>query len=243
MADQGQYQKHQHQNGHYGTSAHLEWISPQDIYPRAQVCEPAPYFEGVAYHQSTFKNIKLTDYKGKYVVLFFYPLDFTFVCPTEILAFADANDQFAANNCVLIGASIDSQFSHFQYCQMSRKQGGLGEIQIPLLADTTKIVSRIYGALITKGENAGVASRATFIIDDKGILRHASYNDLPVGRSVDEVLRLVQAFQYSDVHGEVCPSKWKPGGKTMKTDLSAPETKKYWEEEHAKGEGATKTTK
>ncbi len=233
MADQQQQKYSNHH--HFGTTPNLDWTTPSEIYPRAHVCEPAPYFEGVAYYQNAFKNIKLTDYKGKYVVLFFYPLDFTFVCPTEILAFADANDQFAATNCALIGASIDSQFSHFQYCQLARNKGGLGEIQIPLLADTTKTISRIYGALITRGSDAGVACRATFIIDDKGILRHASYNDLPVGRSVDEVLRLVQAFQYSDVHGEVCPSKWKPGGKTMKADVAAPETQKYWEEEHAKG--------
>lgn len=219
---------------HFGTTSHLSWVDASEVYPRAVVCEPAPYFEAPAYFQNEFKHIKLSDYKGKYVCLFFYPLDFTFVCPTEILAFADQNDEFAKTNCALIGASVDSQFSHFQYCQQARNKGGLGNISIPLLADTTKAIARIYGCLITKGPEAGVANRATFIIDDKGILRHASYNDLPVGRNVDEVLRLVQAFQYSDKHGEVCPSKWRPGGKTMKADVNAAETKKYWEEEHTK---------
>ena len=218
----------------HGSTVCVDWCEPREVYPRAIVGEPAPQFQGTCYFQGGFKDIKLSDYKGKYVCLFFYPLDFTFVCPTEILSFSEANGEFEKNGCVLIGASIDSHFSHYQYCKLPRNQGGLGEVNIPLLADPTKIISRIYGCLITKGPDAGVANRATFIIDDKGNLRHASYNDLPVGRNVDEVLRLVQAFQYSDKHGEVCPAKWKPGAKTMKTDVNAPETKKYWEEEHAK---------
>ena len=225
------WKQHHH---HFGTTSSHDWVQQHEIYPRAIIGEPAPYFEATTYFKNAFKDIKLSDYKGKYVCLFFYPLDFTFVCPTEILAFADAGADFEKNNCVLLGASTDSQFSHYQYCQTPRNKGGLGDIDIPLIADFSKTITRIYGALITRGGDAGVALRATFIIDDKGILRHASYNDLPVGRNVEEVLRLVQAFQYSDKHGEVCPSKWKPGGKTMKADIHAPETKTYWEEVHAK---------
>ena len=165
--------KHRHggawKNKQWGTDCHHDWVESHEVYNRAVVGEPAPHFEAVAYQQKDFKNIKLTDYKGKWVCLFFYPLDFTFVCPTEILAFADANDDFAKLNCTLIGASCDSQFSHFQWCNLARNKGGLGDIVIPLLADTTKAIARIYGCLITKGANAGVPNRATFIIDDKGV--------------------------------------------------------------------------
>ena len=240
MEGQGHEHKHKGHHGHggwghkLGVNCEHDWVECCDVRPRAVVGEPAPHFEAAAYQQKDFKNIKLSDYKGKWVCLFFYPLDFTFVCPTEILAFADANDDFAKLNCTLIGASCDSQFSHFQWCNLPRNKGGLGDIAIPLLADVTKAVSRIYGCLITKGPNAGVPNRATFIIDDKGILRHASYNDLPVGRNVEEFIRLVQAFQYADEHGEVCPAKWKPGAKTMKADVHAKETTQYWEEEHVK---------
>jgi alkyl hydroperoxide reductase subunit AhpC len=106
-----------------------------------------------------FKSLKLTDYAGKYIVLFFYPLDFTFVCPTEIVAFADANKDFQESNCQLIGASIDSEFAHFEYTQKARKRGGLGQLDIPLVADITKTIARIYGALVTKGPNVGVTTR------------------------------------------------------------------------------------
>jgi alkyl hydroperoxide reductase subunit AhpC len=234
--DKQSVQGHKHHHAHHqGVTVQESWIDFHDIYPRAVVQEPAPYFEAVTSIHQQVKPIKLTDFKGKYVVLFFYPLDFTFVCPTEILSFADAYPEFEKTNCVLLGASTDSVFSHHAYTQQPRNKGGLGDINLPLIADYSKAIARIYGALITKGPNAGVASRATFIIDGKGILRHASYNDLPVGRNVDEVLRLVQAFQYTDEHGEVCPAKWRPGGKTMKTDHNSEVTQKYWEEEHAKG--------
>ena len=217
-----------------GSTSNLSWIDAKDVYPQAIVGRPAPHFEAAIYLNKDFKNIKLSDYLGQYVVLFFYPLDFTFICPTEILAFADKYDEFAQNKCALLGASIDSKFSHFQYCQLPRSKGGLGDIKVPLVADVTKTISTLYGALFTQGPDAGVAMRATFIIDGKGILRHASYSDLPVGRNVDEVLRLVQAFQFSDENGQVCQSKWKPGKKGMVTDHSSEVTKKYWEEEHTK---------
>ena len=144
---------------HVGNCCVPSWAKFEEIYPRAIIGEPAPYFEATALVGLDFKEVKLSDYTGKYVVLFFYPLDFTFVCPTEICAFADASKDFEATNCALIGASVDSQFSHFEYCNKARKKGGLGELTIPLLADITKTIARIYGALITKGPDTGLASR------------------------------------------------------------------------------------
>ena len=142
-----------------GNACVPDWITADQIYPRAIIGQPAPYFEAEAYFQSKFTNVKLSDYKGKYVVLFFYPLDFTFVCPTEIIAFADAGPRFEEIGCSLIGGSIDSKFSHFEYCQKKRKRGGLGALPIPLISDITKTISRLYGALVTKGPDAGVALR------------------------------------------------------------------------------------
>ena len=128
--------------------------------------------------------------------MFFYPLDFTFVCPTEIISFSDAADNFRKINCEVIGASIDSHFTHMEYCKKSRENGGLGDMNIPLVADITKNISKSYGVLIEDPNDGdcGVAFRGTFIIDGKGILRHISINDLPVGRNVDEIYRLVQGF-------------------------------------------------
>jgi alkyl hydroperoxide reductase subunit AhpC len=179
----------------------------------AKIGQPAPDFEGVAVVNGEFKNIKLTDYKGKYVVLFFYPLDFTFVCPTEIIAFSDRAQEFNTLNTEVIACSTDSHFSHLAWTNTPRKQGGLGEMKIPLLADKSMKISRAYGVL---NEDAGIDFRGLFIIDGQGKLRQSTINDLPVGRSVDETLRLVQAFQYTDKHGEVCPAGWKPGAATIK---------------------------
>jgi len=180
-----------------------------------QIGKPAPDFAGTAVVNGTFKDIKLSDYAGKYVVLFFYPLDFTFVCPTEIIAFSDRADEFAKLNTQVIAASTDSHFSHLAWTNVPRKQGGLGEMAIPLLADKNTRISRSYG--VYRDED-GVTLRGLYIIDDKGILRQITMNDLPVGRSVDETIRLVQAFQFTDAHGEVCPANWKPGKETMKPD-------------------------
>jgi len=176
---------------------------------------PAPKFKGTACVNGQFKEVSLDDYKGKYVVLFFYPLDFTFVCPTEIIAFSDRVAEFEAINCAVIACSTDSHFSHLAWCEKSRKAGGLGDMKIPLLADKSMAISRAYGVL---KEDEGIAFRGLFIIDDKGTLRQITINDLPVGRDVDETLRLVQAFQFTDKHGEVCPAGWKPGKATMKPD-------------------------
>ena len=145
---------------------------------------------------------------GKYVVLFFWPLDFTFVCPTEIAQFEDKVAEFSAINTQVIGCSIDSKFTHREYTLKSREQGGLGPMTIPLVSDLTKQISRDYGVLIEDGDDAGVAFRGTFIISPDGTLRQITVNDLPVGRNVDETIRLVKAFQYVDEHGEVCPSGW-----------------------------------
>lgn len=189
-----------------------------------QLQKPAPHFQGTAVVDGQFKDISLSDYKGKYVVLFFYPLDFTFVCPTEIIAFSDRVEEFKKINTVVIGASTDSQFSHLAWINTSRKNGGLGAMNIPLLADKSMKISREYGVL---DEESGVPFRGLFIIDGKGVLRQITVNDLPVGRSVDETLRLVQAFQFTDEHGEVCPAGWTPGKKTMKPDPNA--SKQYFE--------------
>jgi len=196
------------------------------------ILSEAPDFEANAYIQGKgFQKVKLSDYKGKYVVLFFWPLDFTFVCPTEILQFSDKSDEFRKHNCEVIGISVDSEFSHEQWSKKPRDEGGLGDMKIPLVSDLTKNISNSYGCLVP---GAGISFRATYIIDDKGILRHLSINDTPVGRNVDEVLRLVKAFKHSDVFGEVCPAKWEPGQKTMKTDHADPKTKEYFKDVHAK---------
>lgn len=182
---------------------------------KTQLTKPAPIFKGTAVVDGEFKEISLNDYKGKYVVFFFYPLDFTFVCPTEIIAFSDRAEEFRAINCEVVACSTDSHFSHLAWVNTPRKQGGLGNMNIPLLADKTCETARTYGVL---KEDEGIAFRGLFIIDDKGNLRQITINDLPVGRDVDETLRLVQAFQFTDKHGEVCPAGWRPGKDTMKPD-------------------------
>jgi len=178
----------------------------------AFVQQPAPDFAGTAVVDGRFKNIKLADYKGKYLVLFFYPLDFTFVCPTEIIAFSDRIADFKAIDTEVVAVSVDSHFSHLAWTNTPRKQGGLGEIKFPILSDLTKKVSENYGVLIKDG---GIALRGLFIIDPNGVVRQITINDLPVGRSVDETLRLLKAFKYTDKHGEVCPANWQENKPTI----------------------------
>ncbi|XP_055683832.1 peroxiredoxin [Lutzomyia longipalpis] len=173
----------------------------------AKIQHPAPDFKGTAVVNGEFKEISLNDYKGKYLVLFFYPLDFTFVCPTEIIAFSDRMSEFQKLNTEVVGVSVDSHFSHLAWTNLDRKAGGLGKLHYPLLADLTKDISRDYGVLL---EQAGISLRGLFIIDPNGILRQITVNDLPVGRSVDETLRLIKAFQFVEKHGEVCPANWNP---------------------------------
>ncbi|KAH0629657.1 peroxiredoxin-2 [Sceloporus undulatus] len=179
----------------------------------AQIGKPVPDFHATAVVDGAIKELKLSDYKGKYVVLFFYPLDFTFVCPTEIIAFSDRAEEFRKINCEVIAASVDSQFTHLAWINTPRKDGGLGSTNIPLVSDVSHNICKNFGVL---KEDEGIAYRGLFIIDDKGIVRQITVNDLPVGRSVDETLRLVQAFQFTDQHGEVCPAGWQPGGDTIK---------------------------
>ncbi|TKR92082.1 hypothetical protein L596_006798 [Steinernema carpocapsae] len=189
----------------------------------ATIGKPAPEFTAKAVVNGDFQQVSLNDYKGKYVVLFFYPLDFTFVCPTEIIAFSDRNEEFKKLDVQLLACSTDSQFSHLAWINEPRKHGGLGEMNFPLLADTNHKISTDYGVLM---ENEGIAFRGLFIIDPKGILRQITINDLPVGRSVEETLRLIQAFQFTDKHGEVCPAEWTPGKDTIKPDVK--ESKEYF---------------
>ena len=178
---------------------------------KARITLPAPAFSGMAFADGTFKKLSLADYSGKYVVLFFYPLDFTFVCPTEICAFNDASAHFKEVGCEVIACSVDSHFTHMEYTKKPRSDGGIGEMDIPMLSDLTKTISSDYGVLTPDG---AISFRGTFIIDKSGILRHSSVNDLPVGRNPDETLRLVKAFQHVDEHGEVCPANWNPGKKS-----------------------------
>ncbi|KAF9466813.1 peroxiredoxin [Collybia nuda] len=182
----------------------------------ALVQRPAPTFKADTIVDGLFTEVSLSDYLGQWVVLLFYPMDFTFVCPTEILAFNDCLPQFKAINTSVLGISTDSKFSHFAWSTQPRKEGGLGPgLKLPLVADRNMNISREYGVLL---EEEGIALRGLFIIDPKGILRQITVNDLPVGRSVDETIRLIKAFQFTDEHGEVCPANWKEGSKTMKAD-------------------------
>ncbi len=176
----------------------------------------APDFTAQAVVNGEFVSTKLSDYKGKYVVLFFYPLDWTFVCPTEIIAFSERISEFEELDVQVLGVSIDSHFSHLQWINTPRKQGGLGGLSYPLISDVTKSISKDYGVLIEDGDAAGVALRGLFIINPEGVLRQITVNDLPVGRSIDETLRLLKAFKFTDVHGEVCPANWVPGSDTIK---------------------------
>lgn len=195
----------------------------------------APDFTATAYYENEFKKITLSDFLGKYLILFFYPADFTFVCPTEIIEFSKLCPKFRENECEVLGCSEDSHYIHLQYSRKPKAKGGLGPVLFPLISDANKVIARLYGTLIEDGsDDHGFSLRATFIIDKKGIIRHISMNDLGVGRNVDEYLRLVQGFKFTDDHGDVCPSKWKPGGKTLKPNMDSAENKEYWKTEHAK---------
>ena len=175
----------------------------------------APDFalEGVL--NGRFGTYRLSEHRGRWVVLFFYPLDFTFVCPTEILAFSDRLGEFRKLGAEVLGASVDSKFSHLAWTEKPREQGGIKGLAYPLLEDLKKELAAAYGVL---DEAGAVALRGLFLIDPDGVVQHATVNNLGVGRSVDETLRVLQAFQHVREHGEVCPADWKPGTKTMKAD-------------------------
>ncbi len=177
------------------------------------VAKPAPEFKAQAVMpDGSFKEIQLSDYKGKYVILFFYPLDFTFVCPTEIIAFSTQIDDFKKRNTEVLGVSVDSHFSHLAWRNTDRKTGGLGQIDYALVADLDKKISEDYGVLA----DGGIAFRGLFLIDKDGIVQHMLVNNLPLGRNIDEALRMVDALQHHEQNGEVCPANWKKGADAMK---------------------------
>jgi len=179
------------------------------------VTSPAPKFDCQAVVGEQIKSLKWDElHDGKWLVLFFYPLDFTFVCPTEIVAFSDAFDRFAAIDAKIASVSVDSAFTHLAWINTPREKGGLGPISFPMIADLNKSIARDYEVLLDKG----IALRGLFIIDPKGIVRHSTINDLPVGRNVDEALRVIEAFQFVEKNGEVCPANWTPGAKTIIPD-------------------------
>src|SRR5215468_6584326 len=179
----------------------------------AFVSQPAPDFKADAYVNGEFKEVSLSQFKGKKVVLFFYPLDFTFVCPTEILAFSDHLEEFKKRNTEVVGVSVDSQFTHMAWAQVDRKEGGIKGVNYPLVADLSKNIARSYGVLL---EGPGIALRGLFIINKDGVLKHSTINHLDLGRNIDEVLRVLDAVDFSEEHGEVCPANWKKGEKAMK---------------------------
>ncbi len=187
------------------------------------ITKEAPDFTATAVMpDNTFKeDFRLSDFRGKYVILFFYPLNFTFVCPSEILAFDKAVDEFEKHDCQLIAVSVDSQYSHYAWKNTPVNDGGIGNISYPLVADLDKAISRSYGVLL----DAGVALRGLFLIDRDGIVRHMVINDLPLGRSVNEALRLLHALQFTEKHGDVCPANWQLGEEAMKP--TAEGVKKY----------------
>ncbi|HOM17574.1 MAG TPA: peroxiredoxin [Thermoguttaceae bacterium] len=179
------------------------------------VNSPAPDFKAQAVMpDGEFQEISLSQYRGKYVVLFFYPLDFTFVCPTEIIAFSDAIEEFEKLNVQILGCSVDSHYTHLAWRNTPRSEGGLGKIHYPLVSDLDKKISTAYGVLLP----SGVALRGLFLIDREGIVQYEVINNLALGRSVAETLRVVKALQHYEQHGEVCPANWQEGQPGMKAD-------------------------
>ena len=178
------------------------------------VTQEAPDFTAQAVlPDNSFAELTLSKYRGKYVVLFFYPLDFTFVCPSEILAFNKRVAEFKEKNCEVIGVSVDSRFTHLAWKNTPVENGGIGNVQYPLVEDLTKSIASAYGILLP----GGVALRGLFLVDTKGVVRHSVINDLPLGRSVGEALRMLDALQFVETHGgEVCPANWQEGAESMK---------------------------
>ncbi|MDP7395739.1 MAG: peroxiredoxin [Lentisphaeria bacterium] len=188
---------------------------------------PAPDFTAqAAMPDNTFAELTLSDYKGKCVLLFFYPLDFTFVCPTEIVAFNSRLDEFNSRGCEVIGVSVDSHFTHQAWRGTPLDQGGIGEIGYPLVSDLDKNIAREYGVLLDES----VSLRGLFLIDKEGVVRHALVNDLPLGRSVDEALRTLDALIHHEKHGEVCPANWAEGRDAM--EATADGVAKYLSTDH-----------
>lgn len=177
------------------------------------VTKEAPDFTAQAVNaKNEFEELKLSSYRGKYVLLFFYPLDFTFVCPSEIIAFDKALKEFQKRNVEVLGVSVDSHFTHLAWKNTPRDKGGIGNVQYPLVSDLNHSISNSYEVLV----DDSLALRGLFIIDKEGIIRHALINDLPLGRSTEEALRVVDALQFTEEHGEVCPANWRQGEDSMK---------------------------
>lgn len=177
------------------------------------VTKEAPDFKATAVMaDGSFQDISLADYRGKKVVLYFYPLDFTFVCPSEIIAFDHRMSEFEKRNTVVLGCSIDSHFTHLAWRNTDINEGGIGQINYPLIADIDKSIARDYDVLV----NEAVALRGSFLIDEEGVVRHQVINDLPLGRNIDEMLRMVDALDFHSKHGEVCPAGWQEGKEGMK---------------------------
>ncbi len=194
------------------------------------VTQPAPNFTAQAVMpDGSFQEISLSQYQGKYVLLFFYPLDFTFVCPTEIIAFSDAADKFEAAGVQLLSCSIDSHYTHLAWRNTPRNDGGLGDIRYPMVADLNKQIASDYNVLL----EGGIALRGLFLIDKEGVIRHQVVNDLPLGRSVDEALRMVEALQFFETNGEVCPANWQKGKATIKPDPK--QSKQFFGAEYSSG--------
>jgi len=192
------------------------------------VGKPAPDFTATAVVDGAIQpGLSLSSYKGQYVILYFYPLDFTFVCPTEIIAFNDQLEEFSSRGCAVIGVSVDSQYSHLAWINTPRKEGGLGGLNYPLVADLNKQIARDYDVLTADG---GVAYRGLFLIDKEGVVRHQVVNDLPLGRSIDEAIRMVDALAFFEENGEVCPANWKKGAPSMKADPTG--AKEYFESQN-----------
>lgn len=194
------------------------------------VQQPAPEFTAQAVMpDGTFHELSLKDYRGRYIVVFFYPLDFTFVCPTEIIAFSDLIEEFEKRNVQVIGVSVDSHFSHFAWRNTPRTEGGIGQIDYPLVSDLNRSISSSYGVLLPDG----VALRGLYLIDREGVVRHQVVNDLPLGRSVDEALRMVDALQFFEANGEVCPANWQQGSDTIKPTVE--DSREFFSKEYAVG--------
>lgn len=175
--------------------------------------KPAPHFKAkAAVNGKIVEDFSLSDFRGKYVVFFFYPLDFTFVCPTELHAFQEELAAFKERGAEVVGCSVDSLHTHLAWCERPKSQGGIQGVQYPLVSDLTKAISHSYNVL---KEEEGIAYRAQFLIDRQGIVRHQLINDLSLGRSVPEVLRLLDALIFHEKHGEVCPANWTVGAKAM----------------------------
>ena len=194
------------------------------------VTKAAPDFKTMAVMpDNSIETVSLSDYKGKKVVLFFYPLDFTFVCPTELLAFDKRLSEFESRNTQVLGCSVDSRWAHLAWKNTDVNKGGIGNVKYPLLQDLDKSIARSYDVLvgakeayIESGDEAetstvggGVALRGSFLIDEEGTIRHAVLNDLPLGRNIDEMLRMIDALSHHQKHGEVCPAGWKNGDTAM----------------------------